>query len=100
MTTSFTVKPLVEYPTTLVDKLLNAPAVIRDSVVVNPSAYNPDNRVQRLPSVGIEVLPQEVSQAFQFGSKAILPFFPISKLTPVYPFCLKYSNMANSGLPV
>ena len=42
-------------------------------MVINPSTHYPDNRVQGLPSVGIEVLPQEVSQAFQLGRKAVLP---------------------------
>lgn len=73
MTATFTVKPFVEYPPTLVNELLDASSVIRDPVVVNPSTHYPNNRVQRLPSVGVEILPQEVSQTFQFGSKAILP---------------------------
>ncbi|AOM73341.1 hypothetical protein MS6198_B102 (plasmid) [Escherichia coli] len=52
-------------------------------MVINPSTHYPDNRVQGLPSVGIEVLPQEGSQAFQLGRKAVLP---AGKLQPPVPF--------------
>ena len=57
----------------LLIELPDAPAVIREPVVVNPSTHNPDYRVQGLPSVGVELLPQKASQAFQFSSEAILP---------------------------
>lgn len=52
-------------------------------MVIDPSTHDPDNRVQGLPSVGVEVLPQEVSQAFQLGRKAVLP---AGKLQPPVPF--------------
>lgn len=52
-------------------------------MVINPSTHYPDNRVQGLPSVGIEVLPREVSQAFQLGRKAVLP---AGKFQPLVPF--------------
>lgn len=52
-------------------------------MVINPSTHYPNNRVQGLPSVGVEILPQEVSQAFQFGREAVLP---AGKLQPPVPF--------------
>ncbi len=52
-------------------------------MVINPSTHYPDNRVQGLPSVGVQVLPQEVSQAFQLGRKTV---FPADKLQPPVPF--------------
>ena len=52
-------------------------------MVINPSTHYPNNRVQGLPSVGIEVLPQEISQAFQFGREVVLP---ADKLQPSVPF--------------
>ncbi len=42
-------------------------------MVINPPTHYPNNCVQDLPSVGAEVPPQEVSQAFQLGREAVLP---------------------------
>lgn len=52
-------------------------------MVINLPTHYPDNCVQGLPSVGVEVLPQDVSQAFQPGRKAV---FPAGKLQPPVPF--------------
>lgn len=52
-------------------------------MVINPSTHYPDNCVQGLPSVGVEVLPQEVSQAFPLGREAVLP---TGKFQPPVPF--------------
>ncbi len=52
-------------------------------MVINPSTHYPNNCVQGLPSVGAEVLRQEVSQAFQLGREAVLP---AGKLQPPVPF--------------
>lgn len=58
-------------------------------MVINPSTHYPDNRVQGLPSVGGEDLPQEVSQAFQLARKAVLPAgklqlsAPFTRSTPI-----------------
>ena len=64
-------------------------------MVMNPSTHYPDNRVQGLPSVGVEVLPQEVSQAFQLGRETVLP---AGKLQPPVPFS-RSSPVAGKGVP-
>lgn len=51
-------------------------------MVINPSTHYPDSHVQGLPSVGVEVLSQEVSQAFELSRETVLP---AGKLQPAVP---------------
>lgn len=39
-------------------------------MVINSSTHSPDNRVQGLPSIDVQILPQEVSQAYPLGREA------------------------------
>lgn len=50
---------------------------------VDPSTDNPDNGVQGLPPVCVEVFPEKIPQPFQFDREAI---FPTGKFQPPVSF--------------
>lgn len=52
-------------------------------MVINLSTHSPDNHVQGSSSVGVVILPQEVSQSFQLRREAVLP---AGKLQPAELF--------------